>query len=246
MFSACAFFHCPHFSTLWFTSTTTISILEPISCAIIWRNLIENASDLKVIPIPFHVNLCFLISSSLCLSDHKVEVLALPWAEITHGNSAAESSYPKDSRFIKPTHSRLIYHTVVVAAGHLSIVYKNINHGLHFTSAFGAKRFKAPFVTFFGTMPTEKKKREMGAWDNSEMRAAMWKRRHIFRQRPLLVMGLCCRVAVLHQARGLRLKNGRGCHSRLISQPAVSERDGFCSLIHGPSEHSKVSEERAG
>lgn len=82
------------------------------------EELIKNAFDLKVIPISFHVNLCFLISSSLCLCDHKAEVLAMPWVEITHGNSAAESSYPIDSRFIKPTHSRLMYYIVMAAAGH--------------------------------------------------------------------------------------------------------------------------------
>lgn len=65
----------PHI-VIYFNST--ISIYKPIPCTIILKNLIKNASDSKVIPIPFHVNLCFLISSSLCLSDHKAEVLALP------------------------------------------------------------------------------------------------------------------------------------------------------------------------
>lgn len=36
---------------------STISIYKPIPGAIILKNLIKNASDLKVIPIPFHVNL---------------------------------------------------------------------------------------------------------------------------------------------------------------------------------------------
>lgn len=135
---------------------STISIYKPIPCTIILRNLIKNASHLKVIPIPFHVNLCFLISSSLCLSDHKAEVLALPWAEITHGNSTAESSYPIDSRFIKPTHSRLIYYTEVTAAGH-----KKINHRHHFTSLIWAEKCEAPFSVvwdIFGFMPKDKKR----------------------------------------------------------------------------------------
>lgn len=87
-------------------NSSTIAIYKPIPGTVILKRLIKNASDLNVIPIPFHVNLCFLISGSLCLCDHKVEVLA----KITHDNSAAESSYPADSRFIKPPHSRLIYY----------------------------------------------------------------------------------------------------------------------------------------
>lgn len=57
---------------------STISIYKPIPGTIILKSLIKNASDLKVILIPLHINLCFLISSSLCLCDHKAEVLALP------------------------------------------------------------------------------------------------------------------------------------------------------------------------
>lgn len=42
----------------------------------------------KSFPSLFWVNLCFLISAFFCLSDHKEKVLAMPAAEITHGNSA--------------------------------------------------------------------------------------------------------------------------------------------------------------
>lgn len=142
---------------IYFNSTTTI--YKPIPGTIILKSLIKNVSYLKVLPLPFNVHLCFLISSSLCLCDHKEEALALPWAEITHSNSTAESSYPIDSRFIKQTHFRLIYYAVVAAAGH-----KKINHRLTLHLLSEQRSVKPPFpqfLTFLDSCP------DIKTWDRS-------------------------------------------------------------------------------
>lgn len=60
----------------------------------------------------------------------------------------AESSYPTDSRFIKPTHSRLIYYALVAVLRHKEIKHKT---SLHISYLSGGE--SKPFFFFFFYTP---------------------------------------------------------------------------------------------
>lgn len=73
--------------------------------------------------------------------------------------AAAESSYPRDSRFIKPTHSRLIYYSEVAAAGHKKKL--TIGFTLHPLSEETSVKPPFPqFVTFLDSCPEIKKNKK--------------------------------------------------------------------------------------